>query len=443
MLTDRPVELWITCRMTHVFALEVLRGGAEGSTELAEHGIAALTGPLHDTEHGGWFAAVDGGGPVESTKQAYGHAFVVLAAASATAAGTPGAAALLAEALDVLDRRFWDEAHGMSVEEWDREWRHLEPYRGVNANMHLVEALLAAHDVTGDAELLDRARRVTTRVVHGLGAGHGFRLPEHFTDTWEPVPDFNRDDPAHPFRPYGVTIGHLLEWSRLTLLLGRALGAAAPSWVVGDARSLFERAVADGWSDGEHPGFCYTTDFEGRPVVTHRMHWVVAEAVAAASVLAQDTGEPSYDVWRDAWLDARAHPFRRPRRRFLVARGGRDEPAVGGGLAGQARRLPRLPGAAHAPAPADVVVRRERARGSGAVGPHRRCARSDHRLGRVPADLHRHWFPPVKLVVNAPDGVGAGERRYFGAASPAVLLPMVARQRCQSVEVVVTVTSAQ
>ena len=169
--------------------------------------------------------------------------------------------------------------------------------------MHLVEALLAAHDVTGDAGLLRRAARVTSRVVHELGTRHDFGLPEHFTPDWEPVLDFNRDDPAHPFRPYGVTIGHLLEWSRLTLLLGRALGAEAPPWIEPDAAALFARAVADGWSEGANPGFCYTTDFEGRPVVTHRMHWVVAEAVAAADVLHQVTGRTAYAERRDAWLD--------------------------------------------------------------------------------------------------------------------------------------------
>ena len=79
---------------------------------------------------------------------------------------------------------------------------------------------------------------VTTRVVHELGRRHAFGLPEHFTADWEPVPDYHRDDPAHPFRPYGVTVGHLLEWSRLTLLLGRALGPDSPTWL------LPRRAVA-------------------------------------------------------------------------------------------------------------------------------------------------------------------------------------------------------
>uniref|UniRef100_UPI0005BA6964 AGE family epimerase/isomerase n=1 Tax=Actinomyces polynesiensis TaxID=1325934 RepID=UPI0005BA6964 len=50
--TSRPVELWVTCRMTHVFCLAALQG-IEGAAELADHGIAALRGPFHDAEHGG------------------------------------------------------------------------------------------------------------------------------------------------------------------------------------------------------------------------------------------------------------------------------------------------------------------------------------------------------------------------------------------------------
>ena len=36
----------------------------------------------------------------------------------------------------------------MVVEEWDEAFTTLDAYRGVNANMHTVEALLAAADAT-------------------------------------------------------------------------------------------------------------------------------------------------------------------------------------------------------------------------------------------------------------------------------------------------------
>jgi mannose/cellobiose epimerase-like protein (N-acyl-D-glucosamine 2-epimerase family) len=299
---DHPVELWITCRMTHVFGLAAIRGDDASRIEL-EHGVAALLGPLRDDESGGWFAAVDESGPTDPTKAAYAHAFVVLAAATATAAGAGRGQQLLQEALDVFDRHFWSETEGMVVELWDRQWREPEAYRGVNATMHSVEAMLAAHDVTGDPRRLEMARRMVERVVHEFAAENGYRLCEHFTQAWVPDPDYHRDEPAHPFRPYGVTIGHLLEWARLTLQTGLALGDAAPAWVLPDARALFTRAVADGWAVDGAEGFVYTTDFAGVPVVHQRMHWVVAEAQATAWVLSEITGEEEYAAWYRTWWD--------------------------------------------------------------------------------------------------------------------------------------------
>ena len=64
---DRPAELWISCRMTHVFALAHLMG-RRWAGELVDHGVAALAGRLRDHEHGGWWAAVDADGPVTRAK---------------------------------------------------------------------------------------------------------------------------------------------------------------------------------------------------------------------------------------------------------------------------------------------------------------------------------------------------------------------------------------
>ena len=85
-----------------------------------------------------------------------------------------------------------------------------------------------------------------------------------------------------------------MEWARLALNLRAALGDEAPDWLLPSARSLFERAVADGWAVDGRPGFVYTTDWDGTPVVRHRMHWVAAEATATAAVLHAVTGDPSY-----------------------------------------------------------------------------------------------------------------------------------------------------
>ncbi|WP_426241776.1 AGE family epimerase/isomerase [Nocardioides sp. LHG3406-4] len=307
LVVDHPVPLWITCRMTYVFALAALHEGAD-TADLVGHGLDALDGPLHDDVHGGWFAAIGTDGPVDDSKRAYDHAFVVLAASAALAAGHERARTLLAEALGVLERRFLDEATGLYADVFDRAFVSREPYLGANANMHLVEALLAAADATATTWPVERALQLAERIVHRIAPGLGHRLPEHLDESGRPVLDYHRDEPAHPFRPYGVTVGHQLEWSRLLVQLSRGLGPAAPAWLLDDARGLFDRAVADGWSVDGAEGFVYTVDFDGEPVVHERMHWVVAEAISAARVLdATFPGEGYGDRETEWWVHARRY----------------------------------------------------------------------------------------------------------------------------------------
>jgi len=298
----RPVELWITCRMTHVYALAELLG-IDGAAAMVEHGLAALEGPLRDAVNGGWFASIDEG-PANDRKEAYAHAFVILAASSAVAAGHARATALLSEAVAVHTRYFWDEAEGMARESFSRDWGTEEPYRGVNANMHTVEAYLAAADVLNDEELLGRAVRIVSRAVNDFARGNEWRLPEHFTAKWEPLLDFNADAPAHPFRPFGATIGHGLEWSRLTLQAEQSLarrGLEVPEWMAPAAGSLYGTAVRDGWAVDGADGFVYTTDWNGVPVVRERMHWVAAEAIGAAAVLFARTADARYAADYEKW----------------------------------------------------------------------------------------------------------------------------------------------
>jgi mannose/cellobiose epimerase-like protein (N-acyl-D-glucosamine 2-epimerase family) len=323
LLADRPRETYLTARMTHVFSLAVLLG-RPGAGELAEHGVQALAGPFRDAEHGGWPASLGPApGQVDDTKAAYVHAFVLLAGASAATAGVRGGGALLADALAVWDERFWDEAAGMAVEEWDAGWTTCADYRGANANMHGVEAMLAAADALElpgigplpgptPGELRARVTRVVQQVVHGWAREGNWRLPEHFDASWTVLPEYNSDRPSDPFRPYGVTVGHQLEWARLALHTRAALGADAPDWLRPDAEALYAAAVERGWRADGHDGFVYTLDWSDRPVVPARMHWVLAEALAAAAVLFAVTGDPRYQRDAHRW-DAHADAVFRDR----------------------------------------------------------------------------------------------------------------------------------
>ncbi|MDI2131409.1 AGE family epimerase/isomerase [Yinghuangia seranimata] len=299
----RGTQLWITTRMTHVFGLAALRG-VPGAAPLADHGLAALCGPLRDPADGGWYPAVPGPhtGPQGTRKEAYGHAFVLLAAATLVQARRPGAKTLLADATAVFEERFWDDKHGWARESWDRAWTEPEAYLGANANMHTVEAFLAVADATGDPVWRQRALRVADFFVHHIARGQGWRVPEHFTPDGFPLPDYNADAKADPFRPYGTTPGHSFEWARLLLNLEATL-PDPPDWLADAAGRLFVAAVGQGWNADGGPGFVYTVDADDKPVVRARMHWVAAEAIAAAAALHQRTGDLVYEHWYRLWWD--------------------------------------------------------------------------------------------------------------------------------------------
>lgn len=299
------LRLWVNARMTHVFALAHLLG-RPGAAAMVDHGLAAMLGDFRDDRHGGWFAELGADGPVQPGKQAYDHAFVVIAASSAVVAGHPEADRLLADVLEVVDDRFWSDSEGACRESWSRDWQSLEDYRGANANMHMVEAFLAAADATGDRIWRERALRIAELLIGDVARRHGWRIPEHFDGEWHELLDYNRDQPRHPFRPFGVTPGHGLEWARLVQQLGASL-PDPPGWIRDAARGLFTRAVEDGW-DTERGGFVYTTDHRGRPLVLDRFHWVLAEAIGAAAVLSRTFGDETYTRWyREYWRFAQDH----------------------------------------------------------------------------------------------------------------------------------------
>lgn len=303
---DRPVLTFLTCRSVHVYAVGQLMG-IPGCRPVAERALAGLRGPLHDARRGGWYDELGPDGRPGTRKSCYDHAFVILAATSAVRAGLPGGADLLAEALEVFGQRFFDEALGRCVDSWDAAFTRLSDYRGMNANMHTVEALLAAADVTGDPAWAVRAGRIAEFAVAQAGA-HRWRMPEHYSPDWQPRLEYHDDRREDPFQPYGATVGHGLEWSRLLVHLEATLagldGVEAPAtdWLDA-ARALFDRAAGDGWAADGAPGFVYTTDWDGRPVVRDRLHWVAAEAVGAAAALWMRTGEPEYAARYALWWD--------------------------------------------------------------------------------------------------------------------------------------------
>ncbi|AXQ46959.1 AGE family epimerase/isomerase [Pseudomonas vlassakiae] len=290
-------ETMNTARMTHCFALAHIQG-VPGCLAYAEHGVAALRGVLRDASYDGWFAHPEG--LYDSGKAAYLHAFVALAASSAKVAGIAGAQQLLAGVVGVIEAHFWCEQEGALRETFSRAWQLPEAYRGANSNMHATEAFLALADATGITLWLQRALRIAERIIHTHATANGYRVIEHFDAFWQPVPHYNLEHPADHFRPYGTTPGHALEWARLLLHLEASLqlaGLHAPDWLLACARGLFDSACCHAWNADGQAGFVYTLDWDNRPVVRQRLHWVHAEACAAAAALLRRTGEACYEQW--------------------------------------------------------------------------------------------------------------------------------------------------
>ncbi|WP_304990861.1 AGE family epimerase/isomerase [Cryobacterium sp. Hz7] len=304
---EMGTHLWITARMVHTYAAAAVLG-RPGARSLAAHGIECLTnGILRDRVNGGWFASVanEGDQVVDRKKEAYAHMFVALGAASATAAGIPGARELLDLAIDVVNTHFWSDTENMCLDNWDEAFTECDDYRGGNANMHAVEAFLILHDVTHDDVWLDRSISIASLLIHKVARSNHYRVNEHFDQQWNPMLDYNKDAPGDRFRAFGGTPGHWVEWGRLLVQLRATMlaeGKTPPVWLVEDAEGLFNSAVRDAWSTDGGPGFVYSVDWEGKPVIRSRIRWVIVEAIGSAYALHQVTGDARYaSYYQEFW----------------------------------------------------------------------------------------------------------------------------------------------
>ncbi len=300
--TGRPIdsnvqELHTTTRLVHSYALGKIAGRG-GCDKMIDQGMRYLLSHHKDSAQGGYFWSLDGSAVKDSRKLAYGHAFVLLAASSALAAHHPDANALLADVDSVLDAHFWEEDRGLFCDEWNRDWTPFSTYRGMNANMHGTEALLAAYEATGREKFLHRAGRILGFFVDHIAPKEDWRLPEHYTEHWE----IDRDYSENPmFRPAGTTPGHSFELARLLLQFNELLGGPVDAERVGVARKLIYRALADAW-DTQRGGFIYTLKFGGAPCITDRYWWPVTEAIGALAALLKTDPKPEDAAWyRSIW----------------------------------------------------------------------------------------------------------------------------------------------
>lgn len=333
-IPDQPQELHATCRMVHSYAL-AHAWGAHECHDMIDAGMAALWTRHRDAAFGGYGWSVTQAGLADATKLAYGHVFVLLAAASAMAVGHEDAPRLMQDIEAVIERHFWDEARGLLREEYRRDWTAFSDYRGMNANMHGAEAMLAAYEATGREVFLHRAGRILRFFTDDMAARTGWRIPEHYTKDWAVDPEYEGDP---MFRPAGTTPGHALEFARL-ILQHDALSAAPNGTAQTRARRLVETALGDGWR--ATGGLAYTVDEAGHVLRPDRYWWPVAEGIGALAALMKTDPRTEDTVWfQRLWAFAQA--------RFIDHDRGGWYPEIGPDGAVKARQFIGKPDIYHA-----------------------------------------------------------------------------------------------
>ncbi|MCG7495061.1 AGE family epimerase/isomerase [Thalassobius sp. Cn5-15] len=298
-----PQELHATTRMVHCFSLAKIAGWAQGE-ELMNHGFEYLTKHHRDPNNGGFFWSTANGEGANKNKLAYGHVFVLLAAASATAAGHRDGPQLLEEIDRVLDLHFWDEERGLFMEEWAHDWQPISTYRGMNANMHGLEALLSAYEATGRSKYLQRAGRIIDFFVRKIAPTENWRIPEHYDKNWE----IDRDYAGNPmFRPQGTTPGHSFEFARLLLQYNEYSATPDPE-LNKSAHYLVQTALQDAWNT-DSGGFVYTLNFDGSPAIRDRYWWPVTEAIGVLAAFLKNDPAGEYLEWYHRLWDAAGRLF--------------------------------------------------------------------------------------------------------------------------------------
>lgn len=267
----------------------------------AKHGLDYLI-YVHKQPNGHYAWHLQGGEVTDKRVMAYGHAFVILAAASCVRAGIKPAMKTINETFDFMETYFWDAGAGAYNDERDASLETLSPYRGQNANMHMCEALLAAWQATHDARFLDRAEQLAERFAFDLASQTDGRIWEHYDQNWKVDMTFNIDFPNDRYKPWGFQPGHQTEWSKLLMILDKE--RPDEKWLP-RAKSLYDKAIETGW-DAAFGGLVYGVAPNGSVCAPEKYFWVQAESFAAAWRLYRATGDEKYlqdyrRIWRWSW----------------------------------------------------------------------------------------------------------------------------------------------
>ena len=208
----------------------------------------------------GWIHLLTPSGePFNTLRDLYDQAFVLFALAGVRQAGFEHARTLADRTLEFIDTSLADPDIGGY-----REGLPDSLPRRSNPHMHLLEAFLAWHAVTGETAFLDRANRIAALFATHLFDPVNDTLGEFFDAAFVRLPA-PRGDVVEP--------GHHFEWSWLLHRLAEAGGTDLRH----DARRLHEWGIRHGLEPG---GFAMDeSDRAGQAIKPTRRVWPQTELI--------------------------------------------------------------------------------------------------------------------------------------------------------------------
>jgi mannose-1-phosphate guanylyltransferase/mannose-6-phosphate isomerase len=254
-------------RQVYAFAVAKVRGWDGPADRLIAHGLEFM-GREGRTQRGGWARTLNADGSVaDPVEDAYDHSCVLLALAWAHRCGNPDALRLGEETFAFLDTHLEDGETGGYLETPTRD-----TIRRSNPHMHLLEAFLAWHTVTGARRHLERAGRIIELFKRHFFDADSWTLGEFFDERWRP----EAGEAGSLTEP-----GHHFEWASLLVDYAQKSGATD---LTGYARKLYASAIANGLNRAT--GLAYgAVSRQGLPLDRLSRSWPQAEAIKAALAL--------------------------------------------------------------------------------------------------------------------------------------------------------------
>lgn len=263
----RDKRMRTMARQIYAFGVAHEMGWQGPSLEIIDHGIAFIE-KYGRSNNSGWVKVLAANGAVvDETEDTYDHACVLLALAYAAKAGHPRARKLGEETFVFLDK-YLAEDGGASFKETSNGGA---PRRS-NPHMHLLEASLAWHKVTGESAYLDRATKIVDLFAMCFFDSENWTLGEFFDSNWQPL----NGDQGEWTEP-----GHHFEWASLLVAYARASGRSAFNAY---ARKLYSSAIANGLNRATGLAYDAVTK-TGIPLVRTSRSWPQTEALKAAIAL--------------------------------------------------------------------------------------------------------------------------------------------------------------